>query len=67
MCFKQYKSIRSDSLFFPNYLKVLSDKYLERFKKRADDLGMAISGMGAKNNFTTPDSMIRREGVDLAK
>lgn len=64
---KEIKALDPTAYFFPTYPKVPSDEYLERLKKRADDLGIAISGTGVRNNFASPDSMIRREGIDLAK
>lgn len=64
---KNIKALDPTAYFFPTYPKVPSDEYLERFKKRADDLGVAISGTGIRNNFASPDSVIRREGVELAK
>lgn len=64
---KNIKALDPTAYFFPSYPEIPSDEYLERFKKRADDLGVAISGTGIRNNFASPDSVIRREGVDLAK
>jgi len=46
---------------------VPSDEYLAKFKHYADSLGIAISGTGVRNNFASPDSTIRAEGVELAK
>ena len=53
--------------FFPTYPEVPSDEYLARFKSRADELGIAISGTGIRNHFASPDSAVRAEGVELAK
>lgn len=53
--------------FFPTYPDVPSDEYLAKFKSRAAELGIAISGTGIRNHFSSPDSTIRAEGVELAK
>lgn len=64
---KEIKALDPTAYFFPTYPEVPSDEYLQRFKKRAGDLGIVISGTGIRNNFASPDPVIRREGVDLAK
>lgn len=53
--------------FFPGYPDVPDDDFLEKFKNRAAELGIAISGTGIRNNFASPDPAIRAEGVALAK
>jgi sugar phosphate isomerase/epimerase len=53
--------------FFPTYPEVPSDEYIAEFKNRAAALGIAISGTGIRNNFASPDSAVRAEGVELAK
>jgi len=64
---KNIKALDPTAYFFSTYPEVPSDEHLERFKKRAEDLGVAISGTGIRNNFASPDTLIRAEGVDLAK
>lgn len=64
---KNIKALDPTAYFFPTYPEVPSDEYLERFKRHADDLGIAISGTGVRNDFASPDSAIRKEGVELAK
>lgn len=64
---KEIMALDPTAYFFPTYPEVPSDEYLERFKNRANDLGIVISGTGIRNNFASPDSIVRREGVDLAK
>lgn len=61
------KALDPTAYFFPTYPEVPSDEYLERFKNYAAKLGVAISGTGIRNNFASPDSSIRAEGVELAK
>jgi sugar phosphate isomerase/epimerase len=53
--------------FFPTYPDVPSDEYLKKFKDRAAELGIVISGTGIRNNFASPDPAVRAEGVQLAK
>lgn len=53
--------------FFPTYPEVPSDEYIAKLKSKADELGIAISGTGIRNNFASPDSAVRAEGVELAK
>jgi sugar phosphate isomerase/epimerase len=53
--------------FFPTYPEPPSDAYIEKFKSRAAELGIAISGTGIRNNFASPDSVVRAGGIALAK
>ena len=53
--------------FFPTYPEVPSDEYLEKFRNYAAELGVAISGTGIRNDFATPDSLVRRAGIERAK
>lgn len=61
------KALDPTGYFFPTYPQVPSDEYLARFKKRAAELGIALSGTGIRNNFASPDPAVRAEGVKLAK
>lgn len=61
------KALDPTGYFFPTYPEVPSDEYIARLKKYAADLGIAISGTGIRNNFASPDSMVRADGVKLAK
>ncbi|SPE28614.1 Xylose isomerase domain protein TIM barrel [Candidatus Sulfopaludibacter sp. SbA3] len=49
--------------FFPGYPKVPADSYVDGLKKHAADLGIALSGTGVRNNFTTADKDVRAQGV----
>ena len=53
--------------YFPGYPKVPPDAYVDGIKKRAADFGLGISGTGVRNNFTTSDANVRREGVNHIK
>lgn len=61
------KALDPTGYFFPTYPEVPSDEYIERFKSRAEELDISISGTGIRNNFASPDSAVRAEGVALAK
>lgn len=64
---KNIKAIDPTGYFFPSYPSVPSDEYIEKFRARADQLGIAISGTGIRNNFASPDPSVRAAGVALAK
>ena len=64
---KNIKAIDPTGYFFPTYPEPPSDEYLNKFKNRAAELGIVISGTGIRNNFASPDPEIRAQGVELAK
>jgi len=64
---KNIKALDPTAYFFPTYPEVPSDDYLKKFKDRATELGVVISGTGIRNNFASPDPKVRAEGVQLAK
>lgn len=49
--------------FFPGYPKVPEDAYVDHLKNHAADLGIALSGTGVRNNFTTADKAVRATGI----
>jgi len=53
--------------FFPGYPKLPPDSYVDNLKKHAADLGIALSGTGVRNNFTTSDKEVRAAGVTHIK
>jgi len=53
--------------FFPTYPEVPSDAYINDFKRKAFELGVAISGTGVRNQFTTSDKSLRQQGIDHIK
>ena len=53
--------------FFPGYPKAPDASYIFRLKRHAFDLGLAISGTGVRNDFTTADKAVRAEGVERIK
>ncbi len=53
--------------FMPGYPAVPPDAYVEGLKKKCADLGVGISGTGVRNNFTTADEAVRKQGVKHIK
>lgn len=53
--------------FFPGYPEAPSDEYINKFKRRAFQLGIDISGTGVRNDFASPDPKIRAAGVQHVK
>lgn len=53
--------------FFPGYPKTPDDEFIGRIKRHVRDLGLAISGTGVRNDFTTADRAVRQAGVQLIK
>ncbi len=64
---QQIKALDPTAYFFPTYPELPSDEYLKKFKARAAELGIVISGTGIRNNFASPDPKVRAEGVQLTK
>lgn len=64
---KKIPALDPTAYFFPGYPKVPSDEYLKKFKDRAAELGIVITGTGIRNDFASPDPKVRAEGVQLAK
>lgn len=64
---RNIKTIDATGYYFPAYPEVPSDEYIEKFREKAVQLGIAISGTGIRNNFASPDPSVRAEGVALAK
>lgn len=64
---KKIKALDPTAYFFPTYPEVPSDEYLKKFKDRAAELGVVITGTGVRNNFASPDPKVRAEGVQLTK
>ena len=53
--------------FFPGYPNAPDDKYIIALKRHAFDLGLAISGTGVRNDFTTSNKVVREEGIKRIK
>ena len=64
---QNFDAIDPTGYYFPGYPKVPTDDYIAKFKKRAFELGVDISGTGIRNNFASPDKAARAKDVELAK
>ena len=63
----KFDAIDATGYYFPGYPNRPTDAYIDAFKAKAASLGIAISGSGVNNNFTTPDKSIRDADVRLIK
>ncbi len=64
---QKIKALDPTGYFFPTYPEVPSDEYLKKFKDRAAELGIVLTGTGIRNDFASLDPKKRAEGVELAK
>ena len=62
-----FDAIDPTGYFFPGYPKVPADEYINKFKRRAFELGIDISGTGVRNNFASPDKASRAADVKHVK
>lgn len=62
-----FEAIDPTGYFFPGYPNVPDDAYIYAFKRRAFDLGLAISGTGVRNDFATTDKARREADVRHVK
>jgi sugar phosphate isomerase/epimerase len=63
----RFEGFDATGYYFPGYPAVPPDSYIDGLRKKAADLGIAISGTGVRNNFTTADAAVRQQGVDNIK
>ena len=63
----QFEGFDPTGYFFPGYPEAPADSYVDNLKKRAADLGVGISGTGVRNDFTTSDAAVRKQGVEHIK
>src|SRR4051794_38031410 len=63
----KFEGFDATGYYFPGYPAVPPDSYIDGLRKKAADLGVAISGTGVRNNFTTADAAVRQQGVDHIK
>ena len=67
-CAKEnFDAIDLTAYYFPGYPEIPSDEYIFHLKRKAHQLGLAISGTGIKNDFTEPDKTKRKVEVDFVK
>ena len=62
-----FEAIDPTGYYFPGYPEVPEDAFINRFKRRAFQLGLDISGTGIRNDFATPDAAKRAADVQRAK
>jgi sugar phosphate isomerase/epimerase len=63
----EFDAIDATGYYFPGYPKPPDDAFVYDFKRRAHQLGLAISGSGVKNNFSQADKALRAADVQLVK
>lgn len=64
---QDFDGIDPTGYYFPGYPAVPEREFSNAFKKRAHQLGIAISGTGIRNNFAQTDAAARAADVALAK
>jgi sugar phosphate isomerase/epimerase len=62
-----FDAVDPTGYFFPGYPEVPDTSFINRFKRRAFELGLDISGTGIRNDFATADPARRAADVALAK
>lgn len=62
-----FEAVDATGYFFPGYPDVPDRKFINEFKLRAFQLGLAISGTGIRNDFATTDKEKRKADIALAK
>ncbi len=62
-----FDAVDPTGYFFPGYPEVPKTSFINEFKRRAFELGLAISGTGIRNDFATADKASRDADIALAK
>ena len=62
-----FDAVDPTGYFFPGYPEVPERTFINRFKRRAFQLGLDISGTGIRNDFATADKNRRKADIKLAK
>lgn len=62
-----FDAVDPTGYFFPGYPEVPSRQFVNKFKRRAFELGLAISGTGIRNDFSTSDKEKRSADIELTK
>ncbi len=60
-----FDAIDPTGYFFPGYPDVPTDSYINKFKRRAFQLGIDISGTGVRNDFSQVDKKKRAADIRL--
>ncbi|MEO6221115.1 MAG: sugar phosphate isomerase/epimerase family protein [Ginsengibacter sp.] len=64
---QQFDAVDITGYYFPGYPAVPADEYIFHLKKKAFLSGLEISGTGIRNDFTDPDPLRRKEGIQIIK
>src|SRR5215218_2404096 len=64
---QEFDAVDITGYYFPGYPAVPADEYIFHVKKKAFLSGLEISGTGVRNDFTDPDPLKRKEGIQLVK
>lgn len=62
-----FNAVDLTAYYIPGYPEVPEDKVLFEIKKRAFRLGLAISGTGVRNDFTSSDPEEHADNIELVK
>lgn len=62
-----YEAIDPTGYYFPGYPEVPQRDFINKFKRRAFQLGLDISGTGIRNDFAQPDAEKRAADVKRTK
>ncbi len=62
-----FEAIDPTGYYFPGYPEVPSREYINKFKRRAFQLGLDLSGTGIRNDFAQPDAEKRAADLKRAK
>lgn len=62
-----FDAVDPTGYYFPGYPDRPDRAFLNRFKRQAHRLGLAISGTGIRNDFANKDAAVRKEGLALTR
>lgn len=63
----EFDAIDATGYYFPGYPQAPTEEHIAKFKRRAFELGLEISGTGIRNNFASSNKVGRAADVRLAK
>ncbi len=64
---QDFDAVDLTGYFFPGYPKAPTDAYVNLIKRHTHARGLAISGTGVSNEFTSADKAVRAAGVQILK
>lgn len=62
-----FEAVDLTGYYFPGYPVVPPDEYIYHLKRKAHQLGIAISGTGIRTDFVDADKTVRAKDVELTK